>query len=382
MRLLWPALMVGLLAACSSSGPIHEPTPLEPLESGAGVRSLWSLSTPAGAEDTIYDTLRPVLSGEVLYSVGAAGIVQAHSVSNGKRLWKVELETVISAGLGASPELLLLGTAAGEVLALSRSDGALRWRSRVSSEVLAPPVAAKDNLVIVRCGDGVTEALSLDSGEQLWRFASQVPSLSLRGVAMPVVSDDLVLLGLANGHLAALSVFDGVLQWEATVVVPQGRTDLERMVDVDAAPLVVGDVVYVTAHQGRVLALSKLTGTTLWSRDLGGSVGLALDQQTLYLVDDAGQIWALDRRNGATLWKSEKLKYREVSAPLAYDGAVVVGDFEGYLHWLAQSDGRIFARYQVDEAGIRVAPLERQGILYSRSRSGKVEALRLRTQQP
>lgn len=378
MRLLGLALLATLLVACSSSGPIHEPTPLEPLETGAGVESLWAVSTPAASEDKIYDTLRPVLADEVLYTAGAEGVVQAHGVANGKRHWKVRLDHVISAGLGLGGELLLLGTAKGEVLALARENGELRWRSRVSSEVLAPPVVANDNLVIVRCGDGVTEALNMDNGERVWRYVSQVPPLSLRGEAAPVISDDLVLLGLANGHLVALSVFDGVLQWEATVVVPKGRTDLERMVDVDAAPVVVGDVIYVTAHQGRVLALSRLTGTMLWSRDLGGSVGLAVDERNLYLVDDEGQVWALDRRNGATLWKSEKLKYRELSAPLAYDDVVVVGDFEGYLHWLSQSDGHVFARYQVDEDGIRVAPLVKDGILYSRSRSGKVEALRLR----
>lgn len=378
MRLLGLALLATLLVACSSSGPIHEPTPLEPLESGAGVKSLWAVSTPAVSEDKIYDVLRPVLADEVLYTAGAKGVVQAHSVADGKRRWKVELDHVISAGLGLGGELLLLGTAKGEVLALARENGELRWRSRVSSEVLAPPVVVNDNLVIVRCGDGVSEALNMDNGERVWRYVSQVPPLSLRGEATPVISDDLVLLGLANGHLVALSLFDGVLQWEATVVVPKGRTDLERMVDVDAAPVVVDDVIYVTAHQGRVLALSRLTGTTLWSRDLGGSVGLAVDERNLYLVDDEGQVWALDRSNGATLWKSEKLKYRELGAPLAYDDVVVVGDFEGYLHWLSQSDGRIFTRYQVDKDGIRVAPLVRDGILYSRSRSGKVEALRLR----
>jgi outer membrane protein assembly factor BamB len=377
MRSLWLVLLVSLLAACSSSGPIHEPTELEPLQSGEKVHNLWSVSTPSASEDEVYNTLRPVIADDVLYTLNAEGVVQAHSLKHGKRLWKVELEdTTVSAGLGMSSKLLLLGTARGEVLALSREDGKLVWRARASSEVLAPPVAG-NGLVIVRSGDGVTEALKLEDGAQVWRYTSQVPPLSLRGEATPVISNDLVLLGLANGHLLALSLFDGVEQWESTVVVPKGRTDLERMVDVDAAPLVVGDVIYVTAHQGRVLALSRLTGTMLWSRDLGGSVGMAVNGQTLYLVDDQGQVWAMDRSNGATLWKSEKLKYRELSAPAAYDDAVVVGDFEGYLHWLAQGDGHIFARYQMDHDGIRVAPLIKDNVLYCRSSTGKVEALRL-----
>lgn len=376
MRSLWLVLLVSLLAACSSSGPIHEPTELEPLQSGEQIHPLWSVSTPSTSEDEVYDALRPVIADDVLYTLNAEGVVQAHSLKHGKRLWKVELDTTVSAGLGMSSKLLLLGTAKGEVLALSRQDGKLAWRARASSEVLAPPVAG-NGLVIVRSGDGVTEALKLADGAQVWRYTSQVPPLSLRGVATPVISGDLVLLGLANGHLLALSLFDGVEQWDATVVVPKGRTDLERMVDVDAAPLVVDDVIYVTAHQGRVLALSRLTGTMLWSRDLGSSVGMAVNGQTLYLVDDQGQVWAMDRGNGATLWKSEKLKYRGLSAPAAYDDAVVVGDLEGYLHWLAQGDGHIFARYQVDHDGIHVAPLVKDNVLYCRSRTGKVEALRL-----
>ncbi|HHJ80711.1 MAG TPA: outer membrane protein assembly factor BamB, partial [Candidatus Tenderia electrophaga] len=152
----------------------------------------------------------------------------------------------------------------------------------------------------------------------------------------------------------------------------------ERMVDVDATPLVVDDVVYVAAHQGRVLALSRLTGATLWRRDLGTSIGMSVDNEKLYIVDDEGLVWALDRRNGATLWKLDKLKYRDLSAPVNYADSIVVADFEGQLHWISKDNGAITARYQVDKAGVRVAPLVRDGILYSRSKSGRLEALRLK----
>ena len=377
MHFVFAALLVLLFGACSSSGPIHEPTPLEPLPSAKSVKRIWSVSSPSSSQDKIYDALQAALFDGVLYTVGAKGVVQAHEIDKGKRLWKQSLDVVVSAGLGVSDELLLLGTSKGEVLALARATGKPLWRVKVSSEVMAIPVLSH-NLVIVRCGDGVTEALSADAGEQVWRYSSPLPALSLRGEARPVVSGDLVLLGQSNGRLAALSIFDGVVQWEATVVAPKGRTDLERMVDVDAAPVVVGDVIYVAAHQGQVMALSRLTGTMLWSRDLGASVGLAIDEQNLYLVDDAGQVWALDRRTGSTLWKSEKLKYRELTAPVVSEKAVVVGDFEGYLHWLSKIDGQIIARYQQDEEGVRVAPLVLDAILYSRSKAGQVEALKLK----
>ncbi len=377
MHFVFAALLVLLLSACSSSGPIHVPTPLEPLPSGAPVKRIWSVTSFSSPQDKIYDALHAALFDGVLYSVGANGVIQAHEIGKGKRLWKQSLDVVVSAGLGVSEELLLLGTSKGEVLALARETGKLLWRVKVSSEVMAIPVLSH-NFVIVRSGNGVTEALSAENGEQIWRYSSPLPALSLRGEARPVVTDDLVLLGQSNGRLAALSIFDGVVQWEATIVAPQGRTDLERMVDVDAAPVVVGDVIYVAAHQGRVMALSRLTGTMLWSRDLGASVGLAIDEQNLYLVDDEGQVWALERRTGSTLWKSEKLKYRDLTSPVVYENSVVVGDFEGYLHWLSKVDGQIIARYQQDEEGVRVAPLVSDAVLYSRSKTGLVEALKLK----
>ncbi len=376
MRLFLPLLIAGSLVACSST-PIHEPTPLEPLATSAKVEKLWSVSSSSSSQDKVYEHLQADLQGGVLYNVSADGVVKANEIGKAAQLWKQELNTVVSAGLSVADGLLLLATSEAEVIAMAKDNGEIRWRRAVSSEVLAPPVVS-GNVVIVRSADGVTQALSTDSGEQLWSFSSNVPALSLRGDATPVVVGDLVLLGQANGRLSALSIFDGVLQWESAIVVPQGRTDLERMVDVDAMPLVVADVIYVAAHQGRVLALSKLTGATLWSRDLGTSVGMTVDSEKLYLVDDEGQVWALDRRNGATLWKLDKLQYRDLSAPVGYADSVVVGDYEGQLHWISKDDGAIIARHQVDESGVRVAPLVRDGVLYSRSKSGRLEALRLK----
>jgi len=376
MRFFLPLLIAASLVACSSS-PINEPTPLEPLASTAKVEKLWSVSSPSSPQSKVYEYLQPALQDGVLYSVSAGGVVQANDIGKAARLWKQDLDAVVSAGLAVANDLLLLATSEAEVIAMAKDSGEIRWRSSVTSEVLALPVAS-GNIVIVRSADGVTQALDLDSGEPLWSFSSNVPALSLRGDATPLVTGELVLLGQANGRLSALSIFDGVLQWEAAVVVPKGRTDLERMVDVDAMPLVIDDVVYVAAHQGRVLALSTLTGAMLWSRELGTSVGMAADNENIYIVDNESLVWALDRRNGATLWKLDKLKYRDLSAPLAYADSVVVGDYEGQLHWISKYDGAITGRHQVDKNGVRVAPLVRDGVLYSRSKSGRLEALRLK----
>jgi len=186
-----------------------------------------------------------------------------------------------------------------------------------------------------------------------------------------------VLLGTADGRLVALSLYDGSVRWESAIVVPQGRTDLERMVDVDAPPVVVDGTVYVVAYQGRVVALSLVTGALQWSRDIGSSAGLAVDRHHVYVVDDEDQVWALDRRNGASLWMQDKLKYRDLTAPALANNALVVGDFEGYLHWLSLDDGKIFARYQVHGDGVRVTPIVLDNTLYVRSKVGELDALTL-----
>lgn len=376
MRQIVLVLLAGMMAACSSSGPIHEPMELVPLEAGLQVDRLWKTSTGSSSEDRVYDRLTPVINEGVIYSVGASGVVQASDLDIGKTRWKQKLGVIVSGGLTVADGMILLGTAKAQVLALDKNTGEELWRAKVPSEVLAP-VAVGQNLVIVRSIDGSTVALSTDTGDQVWRFDSPVPALSLRGDASPVVSDDRVLLGLANGRLAALSIFDGVVQWESTIVAAQGRTDLERIVDVDVTPLVIGDVIYVAAHQGRVMALSKLTGTMIWSRDLGASAGLTADGDHLFLADDAGRVWALDRRSGTTLWKHEQLMYRKLTAPVSHGDYVVVADFEGFLHWLSKADGDFVARYQIDEEGVGIAPLVAGELLYSRSKRGKLEALTL-----
>jgi outer membrane protein assembly factor BamB len=377
MRFVLPVVLIVLLGACSSPGPIYEPTKLEPLKSGLKVKQLWSASTSSSAKDEIYDRLEPVIKDGVLYSVGAKGRLLAVDIIKGKRLWKSKTELVISGGLGVNTNFLFVGSADAEVVAFSRENGEPLWRKSVSSEILSPPVAT-DSHVIVRCGDGSIYALDAKSGATLWQTQRSVPVLSLRGNATPVIAGDTVFIGMADGRLAALSLYDGGARWETAVVVPQGRTELERMSDVDAKPIVEDDTVYAVAHQGRVVALSTSTGTLKWSHDIGSAAGMALDEHHLYVVDDEDNVWALDRRNGAALWKQDKFKYRNLTAPLRSDDAVVVGDFEGYLHWLSLEDGHILARYQVDNDGLRVSPLEVDGVLYARSRDGKVKALQLK----
>lgn len=376
MRFILLPLLLLTLVGCSSSGPIREPAELEPVAAARDVKVVWSKFTSSNQLNLVYDRLTPAIADGRLYTANANGMVYAFDLAKGKKQWQQEFDLVITGGVGLNEQSLFFGTSKAEVVALNRNDGTLLWRATLSSEVLAPPVATSSQ-VIVRCVDGNVYALSAESGQRLWHYQGSVPALTLRGDSTPVIAGDNVLLGLANGRLASLSLYDGSVTWESNVVVAQGRTDLERMVDVDATPLVADDTIYAVAYQGRVVALSRLTGTQQWSRDMGSSAGMGLDEHHLYVVDDEDQVWALDRSNGASLWKSDKLKYRDLTAPAPMQDAVVVGDFEGYLHWLSLEDGRIIARHQIDSDGIRVVPIVINNVLYVRSRNGDLKALTL-----
>ena len=320
------------------------------------------------------------MADDVLYTARASGEVTAAALNNGKRQWRTKLDVTISGGVGLGAELVFVGTADAEVIALDRKDGEPRWRVPVSSEVLVSPVATT-GYVIVRCADGRVIALNSATGQRLWLRHWPVPLLTLRGESRPVIVDDKVLVGLADGRLVALDIFDGRTLWEAVVTAPKGRTDLERMVDVDAAPLVANGRVYVAAHQGRVVALELETGRNLWSADVGSALGMVSDGAALYVVDDMDQVWALDLRSGRSLWKQDKLKHRRLSSPALIGDRVAVADFEGYTHWLASDDGRLVARYQIggeEVEAIRVAPQVVGEIAYVRSEFGRIEALGLR----
>ncbi len=374
-KLALPLLLVSMLAACSSTGPVHPPAELEPLEAEIRIQEMWDVSTSSSAYDEVYVRLQPSIADGVLYTIGGDGDVRAFGLKRGKRLWKHEYDVVVSAGLGIDSQRLYFATAEAQLYAISRQDGSLQWQQPLASEVLAVPVVVGDNL-IVHSADGTVAAFDAISGQPRWQNNTPVPALSLRGDAAPVAYGQDVLIGHANGRLSLLNAFDGSQRWQSAVAQPQGRNDLERMVDVDATPQIRFGTVFAVAHQGRLTAIALDSGRLLWSRDVGSAFGMVLGEDKLYLIDDSSQVWALDLHSGASLWKQDKLLYRQLTQPAIVDGALLVGDFEGYVHWLALEDGRLLGRYELDEA-VRVAPLVVDNVAYLRTIDGEVTALRL-----
>jgi outer membrane protein assembly factor BamB len=381
-RLILLGLLAAPLAGCSTIGgwfsskqPAIEPEPLVEFTPSAKVQVVWDRDIGGGAEEQQVK-LQPVVDIDRVYAANRDGRVAALELESGREIWEAELDLPLAGGPGVGEGLVVVGTSDAEVVALDADSGELKWSARVSSEVLSVPRVAR-GLVLVHTIDGRLSALNSESGELVWGFQLSVPTLTLRGSSSPLISGYKVICGFANGKLAALDLDSGRLLWEASVTAPSGRSELERMVDLDADPVVYDGVIYVGTFQGAVAAVGEETGAVLWRKDLSTYAGLTADWRRLYVTDAEDQVWGLDPRNAAALWRQDKLRGRRVSAPAVVGEYLVVGDYEGYVHWLDKSDGGMVARSRVGRAGIRVQPQVSGDLAIVYGDKGELAALRI-----
>ena len=368
----------------------QEPAKLVRFDAEVRLRREWG----AGIGDGLgkkYLRIRPAVLADRLFVADGYGVVEARDRFSGKRLWRTRVNespwgifssinifdrrdpSFLTGAVGVGHGYVLVGNTYGEVIALSASDGEEVWRSEIGSEVLAPPVAGED-LVFVRTIDGRLLALERSDGSIRWSFDNQVPVLTLRGTGTPVYADGVVFAGFANGMVAAVRAENGEPIWQHRVMLPEGRSELDRMVDVDSTPVLVGGVLYVAAYQGRLKALRASDGSLLWEREIPSHVDLAEGYSQIYVVDDDDVVHAIDRRTAEEVWSQRGLFRRDLSGPIAFSNYLVVGDADGWLHVLAQSDGRFLGRIKVDGKGIRSRALVSGDLFYVLGNSGKLRA--------
>ena len=368
---------------CSTTPEVDPPAKLTPLAVTTQVQLLWSQSLREKLQGSDI-RFTPLLHGDKLFVADSKGQVLCLNARNGRIIWKADTHARIASGPSLNAEmsggLLLFGTYDAEVLALRMSDGGLAWRSMVSSEVVAPPRATEYGIA-VRTIDDKIFMLNAETGTRLWVHAKNVPVLTLRGTSAPLLAGDKIVVGFADGMLAAYNVHDGVLMWEARVGAPQGRSELEQMIDVDADPVLFDGVIYAASFQGRMVAVDQTSGSVLWSREMSAYADFAVDQDKIYITDHESHVWALERKTGVALWKQDKLHGRGVTSPALQGELLVVADREGYVHWLAQDDGRFVARYDLNgdsaSTSVSVAPVAANNVVYVRSNNGTLEALQL-----
>lgn len=379
-----PLLLLPLLAGCGTfadpttwlaSDDVIEPSELVDLDNRIDTAVAWSRRAGVGTDEH-HLALRPALTAERVFVADAEGNVLALDRANGATAWEVELDTPVSGGPGVGEGLVLLGTAEGEVVALGDGDGGLRWRSRVPSEVLSVP-AIFNGVVVAHTVNGKLVGLEATTGEERWRYEREVPVLSLRGVGSPVILDGVIYLGLAGGKLVALRSDNGALLWEANITIPGGRSELQRLADIDGDPLVIGGGVFAATYQGEVAAMERRSGRVAWRTAMSVYGGLAADPKGIYAADDKGRVHALDPRSGEVRWTQEALMHRHLSDVAALQETVVVGDFEGYLHWLAADDGRLLARTRVGSEPITRGLVAAGDTLYVLGDGGDLAAVRV-----
>jgi outer membrane protein assembly factor BamB len=350
------------------------PAELVEFEPTLELSKLWSGRFGKGTDEQ-YLKLVPAALEDYLFIADRGGRMIAIEAQTGKSIWEERDKTLrISGGPGAGDGLVLAGTSDAQVIAREAATGAVQWIADVSSEVLAPPQVAR-GVVVVRTGDGKLFGLHAENGKRIWVYDRSIPTLTLRGTGTPVIVDDIVIAGFDSGRLTALDLLSGKPIWETRLAVPSGRSDLERMVDLDSEPVIAGDTAYVASYQASVAAVFLDDGKLQWTREISSYAGIAVDEDKVYVTDEEGFVWALDRYNGSSIWKQEALKARAVTGPTIIGDYVVVGDFDGYLHWMGSSDGEFVQRIRVDDERIIVPAIPNGDTLISYSTSGLLTAL-------
>ncbi|MCX7088330.1 MAG: outer membrane protein assembly factor BamB [Methylococcales bacterium] len=338
---------------------------------------LWKESIGVGP-GARYLKLSPIVTNSSLFIADSEGLVKALDPRTGDEQWEVETGFPLSAGPSLGETALIVASSHAEVVALNPKNGQQLWKTRVSSEVLSVPVIA-DGIVIIRSIDGHMVALNERDGHKLWDFDRNVPALSLRGSGTPVVEGDVLLGGFDNGKLLALRLKDGRQIWEVSIAMPQGRSEVERLVDLDSDPLIKDGVIFIASYQGGISAAQTNNGNIVWrNEDISAYAGMSLNGRYLYVTDASSDVFQLDHRSGASLWKQKDLHQRRLTSAVSYAEYVVVGDFEGYVHWLSVTDGRQLGRVQVDSEAITVAPVVKDNIVYVYAKDGTLAALRAR----
>ena len=369
---------VASLSGCSwlrGKDNVDPPAELTDIEATVTLTELWSRNAGAGTDEQFL-RLSPAIDDGRVFAADHQGQVTAYAADTGQEIWSVKTGIPVTGGVGSGEGLVLVGSREADVVALDWRDGHEVWRGKVSSEVLSAP-RADQGTVVVQSVDGKLTGLKSSDGTRRWVFERSVPVLSLRGTGTPVIIRGGVLAAFDNGKLAALDLARGLPAWETSVGVPHGRSELERMVDIDSMPQLWGDTVYTVSYQGRVAALEGASGRTLWARDMSSAVGLGIDFRNVYVTDDQSNVWSLERDNGGSVWKQDKLLRRALTAPVAVEDYVVVADFEGYLHVLSRSDGALVGRARADSKGVLAPLLVEQDTLYVLGNSGTLSAYRI-----
>jgi len=377
-------LSIGLLSACSSNDIEEEPvSKLIDIEASVFPEVSWSASVGDGVGD-YYSRLRPAARYDKLFVADRYGKIFAFDEVKGDKIWEKDFSEEFSdnilatnkgarlaGGVTAARNKVFVGGESGLVAAFDAETGDSLWQAIADGEVLSAPTVGED-IVVVNTGAGTLEAFNVEDGKRLWIYENQLPALTLRGTGSAAYDGGGFFVGTADGKVAVVIKDNGQAAWEQPIYTPKGGNEFSRMADVDMKPLIIGANLYAVSYNGNLASIEMRTGRVVWKRKYSSFHELAYSGASLFVVDDHSRIYAVDRRNGLELWNNTALANRDLTAPAVFKDYVVVGDFEGYLHFLNKSDGQIVGRIEVDSSGLYSQPLVVNDNLYVQTRGGEV----------
>tara|TARA_B110000858_G_scaffold153732_1_gene175286 strand:+ start:2098 stop:3297 length:1200 start_codon:yes stop_codon:yes gene_type:complete len=382
VRLIVLLALTAALTACSldprnwfAEDEINPPATLVDIPVELTLRREWSVNIGNGQGDK-YTEITPSIDGGVIYAASEDGAVVAVEVSSGNTLWEIQVEEVITGGVGSGNGLVMIATESAKVIVLDQADGTVKWQQAVSSEVFSAPQTNGD-IVVAQTVDDKLVALDINDGEQRWVYETTLPALTLRGSSKPAITADAVIAGFSNGTLVAVSPEDGVYLWEERVAVPDGEYDIDRVIDVDGDLLLDGGRVFAASYQGNLMAFELTTGRIVWAMEASSYHGMAQGFGNIYYSDDKSQVFAIRDNSEDIVWDNSDLLYRQITAPTAVGNYIAVADYEGYVHLLSQIDGRIVGRVRAGKDGVRSNLLARNNRLYVFGNSGRLTAYQL-----
>lgn len=366
------------LSACSSffdKDNTPPPSPLVSFKAEATPRLLWYANTGAGVSNNDIK-LVPAIADNTLFTADTKGHITATDKNNGHTVWTMQISQPITGGLAAGDHIVVAGCRNGDLFAVDQSNGKALWRAHTTTEILATP-AIKNGITVVKTIDGRLTAYANTDGHERWSYQATEPNLILRGSSAPQISGNAVITGFANGELVKLSSQTGNVEWQQTIATPEGAFAIQRMVDIDANPLIFENRIYTATYQGRIMAMNLNSGENYWTHDMSSYTGLTADNERVYVTDASSHVWAFDATSGQVDWRQTELEYRTITAPAMEGNNVIVGDAEGYLHWLNKQDGHVVARVRVNGSGMIAGPLINNGIVYVLTKDGHLAAYTL-----
>jgi len=379
MRVLLPVVFAALLvmAGCSKDKDVEPPAKLVNFPAKLPVKELWGDKVGGGKKQVkLRLGLGPAYDDGLVFAASDKGELAAVNLETGHQVWVKKFKKMqLSAGPGAGLGMVIVGSTKGWVIALEAASGKERWRVRINSELLSAP-AISDKVVVMRSVDGRLHGFDAGSGKELWSVEQQVPRLSLRGTAVPVIAKEIAVSGFDNGKVMAVSLMTGDTVWDTALATPHGRTELDRLVDVDSAVSIIGDNVFATGFQGRTAMIALDSGQIWWAHDMSSYRGLAADGENLYVTESDGNVVALRQRDGSEIWRNDKLKRRGLSTPAVTDTAIAVADYQGYLHWLDKQTGELVARERIAKFRVSNPPIAIKDTVVVLTDSGKLAAYR------